>query len=136
MCLKNGEIEFRPVYFNSTTNTVIYHTFSLRNAFQEILYLVDNWIKEGSSWIVESVDSHYINISSYRLLSGSSCVKLPDKLRSPRKGLFNIKNKDQKYFLWCHVRHIHPVEIHFERITKADKKLIKHITNPEKLHKR
>ena len=69
-------------------------------------------------------------------LSGSSYVKLPDKLRSPRKGLLNIKNKDQKYFLWCHGRHIHPVEIHFERITKADKKLVKHITNPEKLHKR
>ena len=30
------------------------------------------------------------------------------ELRSPRKGLINIKNKDQKCFLWCHVRHINP----------------------------
>ena len=30
----NGEIEFAPVYFNSTTKTVINHKFSLENAFQ------------------------------------------------------------------------------------------------------
>ena len=32
----NGKIEFRPVYFNSTTKTVINHKFNLENAFQEI----------------------------------------------------------------------------------------------------
>ena len=30
----NEEIEFRPVYFNSTTKTAINHKFSLENAFQ------------------------------------------------------------------------------------------------------
>ena len=33
----NGEIEFRPVYFNTTTKTVINHTFVLENAFQKTL---------------------------------------------------------------------------------------------------
>ena len=53
----NGEIEFCPVYFNSTTKTVINHDFSLENAFQKILYRVDNWINEGSGWIVELIES-------------------------------------------------------------------------------
>ena len=44
----NGEIEFRPVYFNSITETVANHKFSLENAFQEILHRIDNWINEGS----------------------------------------------------------------------------------------
>ena len=44
----NGEIEFAPVYFNSVTKTVINHRFRLENSFQEILYLIDNWINEGS----------------------------------------------------------------------------------------
>ena len=35
-------------YFNSTTKTVINHRFWLENAFQEILYMLDNWINEGS----------------------------------------------------------------------------------------
>ena len=81
--------------------------------------MVHNWINEGSGWIVESIDSQYINISIYRLLLGSSYVKLPVELRSPRKGLIKIKIKDRKCFLWCHVRH---VKIHPKRITKKDKK--------------
>ena len=36
-------------------------------------------------------------------------------------------------FLWCHVRHINPSKEHPERIRKIDKKLVKHITNPEQI---
>ena len=120
----NAEIEFRPVYFNSTTKTVINHKFSLKNAFQEISYRIDKQINEKSGWIVELIESQYTNISTYRSLSGSSYVKLPAELRSPKKGLINIKNNNLKCFLWCHIRHINPVKIHPERITREDKKLV------------
>ena len=60
----NGEIEFAPVYLNSVTKTVISHRFKLENSFQESLYLIGAWINEGSGWINESVESHYINIST------------------------------------------------------------------------
>ena len=53
----NGEIEFAPVYFNSFTKTVINHRFRLENSFQEILYMIDLWINDGSSWNVESIES-------------------------------------------------------------------------------
>ena len=33
-------------------------------------------------------------------------MNLPLELRSSRKGIINIKNKDEKCFLWYHVRHI------------------------------
>ena len=95
----NGEIEFAPVYFNSETKIVINHRFRLENSFQEILYMIDAWINEGSGWIVESIESQYINISTYRPLSGSSYMNLHIELRNSRKGLTNIKNKDQKCFL-------------------------------------
>ena len=48
---------------------------------------------------------------------------MPIELRSPRKRLINIKNNDQKCFLWCHVRHINPVEEHPGRIKKTDKRI-------------
>ena len=89
--------------------------------------MIDNWINEGSGWIIELIESQYINISTYRPLSGSSYMDLPVELRSPRKGLINIKNKDQKCFLWCHVRHINPSKEHPERIKKTDKKLLKNL---------
>ena len=60
---KITEIEFRAVDFNSTSKTVINHKFSLKHAFDEILYRIDNWINEGLSWIVELIESQYINVS-------------------------------------------------------------------------
>ena len=43
--------------------------------------------------------------------------KLSVELRNSKKGLINIKNNDQKFFLWCHIRHVNLVKIHPERIT-------------------
>ena len=55
-CKPNGEIEFRLVYFSST-KTVVNHKFSLENAFQKLLYRIDNWFNERSGWIVELIES-------------------------------------------------------------------------------
>ena len=81
----NGEIEFAPVYFNSFTKTVINHRFRLENSFQEMLYTIDVWVNNGSGWNVESIDSQYINISTYRPLSGSSYMELPVELKVQKK---------------------------------------------------
>ena len=119
----NGEIEFISVYFNSSTKAVINHRYKLNKSFQEILCRVDAWINRGSGWIIESIKSQYINISSYRPLVGSSDIDLPIELKHPRKRLVNIKNNDQKCFLRCHVRHINPLKVHPERITRVDKEI-------------
>ena len=95
----NGDIEYSSVYFNSITKTVINSEFSLDKYFQEVLYRIDNWINEGSGWIIESINSEYVNISMYSLLIGSSLVELPNELKNPKKDLFNIKNNDNKCFL-------------------------------------
>ena len=94
----NGEIEFAPVYFNSTIETAINHRFKLENSFQNILYLIDVWINEGSSWIVESIKSQYINISTYKPLSGNSYISLPVELRSPKKDQSTSKIKIKNVF--------------------------------------
>ena len=57
--------------------------------------MIDVWINNGSGWNVESIESQYINISTYRPLSESFYIDLPVELKSPRKGLINIKNKDK-----------------------------------------
>ena len=60
--------------------------------------MIDVWINNGSGWIIELIESQYINISTYRPLSGSSYMDLPVELKSPGKELINIKNKDKKCF--------------------------------------
>ena len=97
----NGEIEFTPVYFNSSTKTIINHRYKLDQSFQEILYRIDAWINKGSGWIIESIESQYINISTYRPLVGSYYIDLPIEL----------------------IRHINPLKEHPERITKVDKEI-------------
>ena len=83
--------------------------------------MIDVWINNGSGWNVESIESQYINISTYRPLAGNSYMDVPVELTSPRKGLIDIKNNDQKCFLWFHVRHINPSNEHTERILKNHK---------------
>ena len=65
---------------------------------------------------------HSINISKYNPLLGSSCIKLPNELDYPRKGLINIPSiDDNECFKWCLVRYLHPAVRSTGRITKADK---------------
>ena len=90
----NGEIEFATIYFNSVAKLIINHRYKLDKSFQEILYRIDAWINEGSGWIIELIESRYINISAYKPLVGSSYIDLPIELRIPRKKLINIKNND------------------------------------------
>ena len=56
---------------------MINHRFRLESSFQEILYMIDNWINDGSGWIVESIESQYISISTYRPLSVE--LRVPEK---------------------------------------------------------
>ena len=72
---------------------MINHKCSLENAFQEILYRINNWINEESGWIVELIESQYINISTDRPLSGSSYIKLDEELRSACKKRANQHQK-------------------------------------------
>ena len=40
----NGCKEFAPVYFNSSTKTLINFEYNIEKYFQGILYKIDNWI--------------------------------------------------------------------------------------------
>ena len=95
----DGSIEYSPIYFNSTTRTVINHELNLDKSFQGILYKIDNWINQGSEWIVESIEGFYLNVSSYNPLIGSTYIELPSELQHPIRGMINIQNNDNKCFL-------------------------------------
>ena len=58
-------------------------------------------------------------------------MELPTELRNPKKGLINIKNKDDECFRWCHIRHLNPQTEHPERIKKEDKKMINELNYEE-----
>ena len=94
---------------------------------QEILNTIDKWVSEGSGWVTDRIDSHYINVTLYKPLNGSSYIELPTELRNSKKGLINMKNEDEECFRWCHTRHLNPQIKYPERIKKEDKKMIKEL---------
>ena len=65
---------------------------------QEVLNTIDKGVSEGSGSVTDRIDNHYINVTLYKPLNGSSYIELPTELRNPKKGLINIKSKDDKCF--------------------------------------
>ena len=56
-------------------------------------------------------------------MMGSSFIRLPSELKNPMKGMINIRNDDDTCFLWCHVRHLNPVNNDAARIKKKDRRI-------------
>ena len=118
---------YKTAFLNSKAKTITKRNDiepELSMSRQEILNTIDKWVSEGSGWVINHIDSHYINITLYKPLNGSSYIELPMELRNPKKGLINMKNKDDKCFRWCHIRHLNPQEKDPQRIKKEDKKMI------------
>ena len=105
---ENGDIEFAPVYFHSTTKTLNNSEYMPDKYFQEVVYITNNWINEWSDLMIESIETEYGNISIFGPLLGSSYIEVPHKLKNAMKGLINVKDKDNKYILWCHIRYLNP----------------------------
>ena len=122
--INDNETKYHTVYFNSITKTIINQRYHLSELFEKILNLLDIWINESTGWSIDEIQGLYINTSNYEPLSGSSYIQLPEKLRKSKKDLINIKNNDNKCFLWCPIRLINPTDIQPERKSKEDKKIV------------
>ena len=121
--INDNEFDPKTLHFNSLIKTVINQRYRLNDSFKEILNLLDIWINEGSGWIIDEIKGLYINISNYEPLLGGSYIPLPKALNNSLKGLINLKTRDDKCFMWCHVRIINPQNRNAERINKQDKKI-------------
>ena len=126
--LQDGEeaYEFTQPYFNSTTTTIL-NELDIRDfydkAVEEILNRIAKWISKGSGWVIVRILKLYFNVVSYKPLKGRSYFPLPEELSNPMKGLINLQNDDNRCFLWCHVRHLNPVQKNPQRITQKDRKI-------------
>ena len=92
---------YKKAFFNSEAKTITKADnieCELNMSIQEILKLIDQWVSEGSGWVIDRIDRHYINVTTYTPLHGSSYTELSTELRNPKKGLINIKNKDDECF--------------------------------------
>ena len=130
--LQDGEeaYEFTQPYFNSTTLTIL-NELDIQDfydkAVEEILNRIARWISKGSGWVIVRILKLYFNVVSYVPLKGRSYFRLPEELRNSRKGLINLQNDDNRCFLWCHVRHLNPIENNPQRVKETDKAFAKEL---------
>ena len=96
---KINTIVYKTAFFNGKAKTItktndIKHKLSMSR--QEILNTIDKWVSEGSGWVIDRIDSHHINVTTHKPLSGSSYIKLPSELQNSGKGLTNIKKRRRR----------------------------------------
>ena len=97
---------------------------------------IENYQQTGSAWYFKEVEKLEIHTVEYNPTKGSSYIPLPDWI-SNKKAIVNIENKDEKCFLWCILRYLHPREDNDSRLTDLKKYVFslntKGITFPMKL---
>ena len=62
------ETLYKTAFFNGKAKTItkakdIRHKLSMSR--QEILNTIDKWVSEGSGWVIDRIDSHYMNVTLY-----------------------------------------------------------------------
>ena len=75
-------------YFNCNAETVTKVDdieTELKMSRQEISNKIDKWVKESSGWVIDQIESHYINLTLYRPLSASSYIELPRERQNSAK---------------------------------------------------
>ena len=81
---------------------------------------IENYQETGSAWYFKEVEKLEIHTVEYNPTKGSSYIPLPDWI-SNKKAIVNIENKDEKCFIWCILRYLHPREDNDNRLTDLKK---------------
>ena len=80
---------------------------TLVTGFGDIIKNLEDYQERGSGWMVKRVNHLDVHCAQYRPL-GAACYKpLPVVLRK-KNSILNIKNKDNKCFMWSVLAHRHP----------------------------
>lgn len=100
-------------YFNTkaasieeSTNLDDFFSLIIENTLQK----VNDFQLQGSGWALSGIDGLLVVNCKYECFNGSSYIKTPKYIHD-RKAVINIKNKDNKCFLWSVLAAIHHKEI-------------------------
>ena len=99
--------------FKGTDLDELYNT-----VVDKIMESLAKFQREGSGWVVDSIEELVLHTVKHNPLNGSSYIELPKKLAN-KKAIINMKNEDNQCFKWCVARALNPVEKHAERISKV-----------------
>ena len=106
-------------YFNSETHINLESTDVkeiLTKVIRSIIEKITIYQQNGSGWYFKEIVHLEIHTADFNPMRGSSYIQLPDWIMR-KKALLNIKNRDNKCFLWCVLRYLHPKGKNAELLT-------------------
>ena len=110
--LKTGEITSIDAPFLSKNEIILPATDTVqvfRTAKSKMLESMAAFQNRGSNWRFRRVMKLDIHTVVYKPLRGSSYMELPEELAG-KKGIVNMKNKDNQCFKWCVTRAFNPLD--------------------------
>ena len=89
------------------------YEINMNSYYQYLLDKIERFQGEGSGWRKEGILSFNVNVSQYTPLRGSSYKDLPDlpKQIKNKQCCINIKNNDNKCFMWAVLSALHHSDI-------------------------
>jgi len=119
---KKGE-EYQVENFK-TSNEIITPTTNLDEFYEEAVQNILNEMEEleicGSQWVLNRILNLELRINRYNPIRGGSYMPLPPTLAN-KKAIINVKNKDNKCFLWAVLTALHPRDTNPQRVSKYKK---------------
>ncbi|XP_028419265.1 PR domain zinc finger protein 10-like [Dendronephthya gigantea] len=115
---RDGEdVATEPHFRSHCMRTVSQHEIEsqLTEAKQKTIQSLVLFQKEGSGWILDEILHLDLSIAQYSPVKGSSYIPLPSKLKT-KKAIINVKNSDNKCFMWFILAALHPVKLNAERL--------------------
>ncbi|KAL4148058.1 hypothetical protein QTP88_002362 [Uroleucon formosanum] len=83
----------------------------------KIVNEIEDFVMKNSQWRLHQILSLGVNINKYVPFKGSSYIPLPEHIQN-KYAILNVKNKDDKCFLWAILSALHHVEKDGQRVTK------------------
>ena len=87
---------------------------------KKIIEDIETYQTNGSGWYFNEVVQLEFHTVEFNPRKGSSYIPLPDWITN-KKAIVNIQNKDEKCFLWCVLRYLHPKEDNDSRLKNLKK---------------
>ena len=116
----DGLTLIRRFAFHSIGQKIITEATDLYEIYGEMVDEIEEEIQkveqaQGSGWVFLEVENLTLHIVKWDPVKGSSYIDLPKELKN-KKAIINMKNEDNKCFLWCVLRALNPVNKNAERI--------------------
>ena len=121
VCIMEKQIYDKSGIINIQTDKAYFNSETLENlrldeaeklietCIESILAKIETYTKDGSEWYLKEIEQLEIHTTEHNPSKGSSYIDLPKWIKD-KKAIINIKNRDEKCFLWCILRYLYPKE--------------------------